>query len=130
MVQRQAQGDHRAPAQRALDVHGAVQRGHDGIHQRKADAAAAHRVAALVELGLDVLQVLRRDAAALIENFHKGFVLACPQLDRDAAAGGRIFDGVVLYDDEHLPQVVGVSIHRDHLSKKLGTHLAKQQNLK
>ena len=71
MVQRQAQRDHRAPAQRALDVHGAVQRRHDGIHQRKADAAAPHRVAALVELGLDIFQIFRRDAAALIDDLHK-----------------------------------------------------------
>ena len=68
MVQRQAQCDHRAAAQRALDVHGAVQCSHDGIHQRKADAAAAHRIAALVELGLDILKVFRRDAAALIDD--------------------------------------------------------------
>ena len=95
MVQWQAQRDHRAPAQRALDVHGAVQRRHDGIHQRKADAAAPHRVAALVELGLDIFQIFRRDAAALIDDLDEGFVLALPDLDRDASAGGRILDGIV-----------------------------------
>ena len=88
-VNRQAQGDHCAPAQRALEVHGAVQCGHNGIHQRKADAAAPHRVAALVELGLDVFQIFRRDAPTLIQDLHKGLVFPCPQLDRDAPAGGR-----------------------------------------
>ena len=40
MKKRQAQGDHRTPAQCALDVHRAVQRSHDGIPQHQAAAAA------------------------------------------------------------------------------------------
>ena len=62
------------------------------VHQRQTDAAAAHRVAALVELGLDVLEVFGRDAAALVDKFDKGFVLARPELDCDAPAGGGILD--------------------------------------
>ena len=74
MIKLQAQGDHRTPAQCALDVHGAAQRGHDGIHQCQTDAAAAHRVAALVELGLDIFQIFRWDAPTLIQDLHKGLV--------------------------------------------------------
>ena len=99
----------------ALDIQRAVQRGHDGIHQCQTNTAAAHRVAALVELGLYVFQILRRDAASLVDDLHKGLVLPCPQLDRDAPAGGRVFDGVIQNIDEHLPQTVRVGVDRDHL---------------
>ena len=60
-------------------------------------------------------QILRRDAAALIDDLDEGFVLALPDLDRDASAGGRILDGIVQNVDEHLPQAVGVGVDRDHL---------------
>mgnify|MGYP006963152564 CR=1 FL=1 len=34
-IERQAQCHHRTPAQSALDVHRAVEGGHDGVHQRQ-----------------------------------------------------------------------------------------------
>ena len=103
-VDGQPKGHGGALAQLGGNVRRAVQCGHDLIHHRKADAAAAHRALSLEKFQLHVFQVVRRDATAFILNQHIHIFAVLQKVQRNGPAGQRILHRVIHHVDEHLPQ--------------------------
>ena len=66
VVDGQGHCDGRAAAEGGGDVEPAAERLDDLVHDRKADAGAAHRVLCLEEPLLDLFQIIGRNAPALI----------------------------------------------------------------
>ena len=89
------------------------------VHHRQSDAGSPHRVAGLEEFLLYLVQVIRRDAPALVPDGRRHGIRRAGQGQEDGAAGLRVFDGVVKHVDKDLPQPGRIRPHRVGLGRFL-----------
>ena len=85
---------------------------HDLVRKGEADARTAHGLVRLVEFFLDIRQMLRGDAAAVVGDDDADEAALFLRIDVDGAALLRIFQRIVEHVDEHLPQAVDVAEYR------------------